>query len=134
MYDSPRDIPLPARSTETAAYWDAAAQGQLLVKRCRDCGQAHHYPRSLCPFCFSSRTEWETASGLGTVYSYSVMRRAKQPYVIAWVTLAEGPTLMTNLIGCSVDSLAIGQAVRLAPGPAEGGPPIPMFVPAWDKP
>lgn len=130
MSQETRDIPLPARSSETTAYWDAASVGKLLIKRCRSCGEAHHYPRTLCPFCFSANTGWEDASGRGTVYSYSVMRRVKVPYVIAYVTLEEGPTLMTNIVGCDIDSVRVGQLVKLAPGTAEGGFPIPMFVPA----
>ena len=49
-----RKLPAPAVAPETQAYWDAAAKGKLLVKKCTACGQAHHYPRTLCPFCFSS--------------------------------------------------------------------------------
>ena len=44
-----RKLAAPAVSLETQAYWDAAAQGKLLVKKCTACGQFHHYPRALCP-------------------------------------------------------------------------------------
>lgn len=43
----------------------AAAEGRLLIKKCPSCGQVHHYPRSICPFCFSDWTEWLQASGRG---------------------------------------------------------------------
>lgn len=121
-----RDIPEPARSAETETYWSAWERGELWIRRCKACGKAHHYPRSLCPFCFGD-TEWERASGHGIVYSYSSMLRAPVPYVIAYVTLAEGPTMLTNLVGCDPDAIRVGAPVRLARGPAEGGPPIPMF-------
>src|SRR4030095_9033582 len=75
-----RKLPAPSVSAETQAYWDAAAKGKLLVRRCTSCNQLHHYPRSICPFCFSDKTEWIEASGKGTIYSYSVMRRAPVPY------------------------------------------------------
>jgi uncharacterized OB-fold protein len=58
------------------------------------------------------------------------MRRAPEPYVVAYVTLAEGPTMLTNLIDCDFDALAIGQAVRLKFSPSEGGPPVPTFTAA----
>ena len=74
-----RKLPAPAVSQETQAYWDAAAKGKLLVRKCAACGQCHHYPRTICPFCFSDKTEWIEASGKGTIYSYSVMRRAPVP-------------------------------------------------------
>ena len=83
-----------------------------MIKQCAACGKAHHYPRSICPFCFSDRTEWTEASGKGTIYSYSVMRRAPVPYAIAYVTLPEGPTMLTNIVDCDFDKLKIGQAVK----------------------
>jgi uncharacterized OB-fold protein len=126
-----RPIPSPPTSPETQRFWDAAAQGTLLVKRCTACSEAHHYPRALCPFCGSDRTEWTEASGRGTIYSYSVFRRAPIPYAIAYVTLAEGPTMMTNIVDCDLDAIRIGQAVRVNfKATGDGGPPVPMFTPA----
>lgn len=120
----------PTVYPETQKYWDAASEGRLLVKRCQDCGEHHHYPRAACPFCYSERTEWREASGRGTIYSYSVMRRAPVPYVIAYVTLAEGATMMTNIVDCDPDRVRIGQAVKVCFRPSQGGPPLPVFTPA----
>jgi hypothetical protein len=64
------------------------------------------------------------------VYSYSVLRRAPIPYAIAYVTLAEGPTMMTNIVDCDLDAIRIGQAVRVNFKATEDGPPVPMFSPA----
>ena len=129
-----RPIPGPPTNPELnpgdKEYFDAAAEGKLMLKKCGDCGEVHHYPRALCPFCGSDRTEWTEASGRGTVYSYSVFRRAPIPYAIAYVTLAEGPTMMTNLVDCDLDAIRIGQAVRVNFKPTEDGPPVPMFSPA----
>jgi len=125
-----RKLPAPAVSAETQAYWDAAAKGKLLVRKCTSCGELHHYPRTICPFCFSDQTEWTPAKGTGTIYSYSVMRRAEVPYAIAYVTLDEGPSMMTNLVQCDFDTLRIGQRVKLVFTPTEGGPPVPTFTPA----
>ena len=130
MAGKERPIPAPPVNPETQAFWDAAAHGTLLVKRCAACGERHHYPRAICPHCGSDRTEWTEASGRGTIYSYSVFRRAPIPYAIAYVTLAEGPTLMTNIVYCDLDAIRIGQAVRVTFKPSEGGPPVPMFTPA----
>lgn len=127
---SQRKIPGPQPTPETKPFWDAASQGVLLLKKCLSCGELHYYPRSICPFCFSENTEWQPASGGGTIYSYSVMRRAPEPYVIAYVTLIEGVTMMTNIVDCDVDSVRIGQTVRLVFRPSENGPPVPMFTPA----
>jgi uncharacterized OB-fold protein len=125
-----RKITAPPVNQETQPFWDAAAQGKLLYKKCAACGEPHFYPRNHCPFCFSDRTEWQEASGRGTVYTYSVMRRASVPYCIAYVTLAEGPTMMTNIVDCDLDKVQIGQPVRLVFKRSDGGPPVPMFTPA----
>jgi uncharacterized OB-fold protein len=130
MARAERKIDAPQPVPETKAFWDAAAAGRLLIKRCAACGETHHYPRSICPFCGSDRTEWRDASGRGTVYTYSVMRRAPVPYAIAYVTLEEGVTMMTNIVDCDLDAIRIGQKVRVVFKPTEGGPPVPMFTPA----
>ena len=129
MAESARKIFAPTPTPETQAFWAAAAKGQLLVKRCTACGRAHHYPRPICPFCGSDRTEWKDATGQGVIYSFSVMRRSSPPYVIAYVTLDEGPTIMTGLVDCDLDALRIGQPVRVAWTPSDGGPPVAMFTP-----
>jgi len=128
MATKQRKIPAPEAGPETQAFWDGAAKGQLLIKKCRACGESHYYPRPLCPFCGSDQTEWQQAAGTGSLYSYSVMRRAEVPYAIAYVTLDEGPTMMTNLVDVDFDRLKIGQRVKLVFTPTDGGPPVPTFT------
>ena len=125
-----RKISPPQPAPETQAFWDAAARGKLLIKRCEACGELHFYPRALCPFCFSDRTVWQEVSGKGTIYTFSVTRRAPVPYAIAYVTLTEGPMMMTNIVDCDLDRIRIGQPVTVVFEPSEGGPPVPMFKPA----
>ncbi len=127
-----RSIPAPEPNPETQAFWDAAGRGELLIRRCRGCGEAHFYPRTICPFCGSDDTAWEQSSGGGTIYSFSVMRQAAQPYAIAYVTLDEGPTMMTNIVDADLDAIRIGQRVRLVFSPTDGGAPVPTFRPADD--
>jgi len=121
---------MPETNPETKPYWDGCAAGKLLVRRCLSCGKPHHYPRALCPFCFSDRLDWIEASGKGIVYSFSVMQRAEIRYAIAYVTLAEGPTMMTNIVDCDFDRLRIGMDVVLRFVPTQGGLPLPVFTPA----
>jgi uncharacterized OB-fold protein len=130
MAQKERIVPAPASNPETQPFWEAAQEGRFLLKWCTDCGKAHWYPRAVCPFCFSINTEWREASGKGIIYSYSVMRRAPEVFAVAYVTLEEGPTMLTNLRDCDFDRLSIGQAVRLLFSPTDGGPPVPMFTPA----
>ncbi len=82
----------------------------------------------MSPFDFGPTT-LEPASGKGVIYSYSVMRRVDPPFAIAYVTLAEGPTMMTNLVDCDLNALAIGQAVTLVWKPSADGTPVPCFRP-----
>jgi hypothetical protein len=125
----PRTIPAPVVTVETQKFWDAARAGRFTVPFCAACGNAHWYPRAICPFCDSGSIEWREASGKGTIYTFSVMRRAKEPYAIAYVTLAEGPTMMTNIVDCDFDALHIGQPVTATFASTENGPPVPMFKP-----
>ena len=125
-----RRVPRPMVQAKTAAYWQAADEGRLLVKRCSACGEFHHYPRDLCPFCLSDATEWVEAAGTGTVYSFSTMGQGEAAYTLAYVTLDEGPTMLTNLVGADPSAFAIGQPVRVVFTPSEGGPAVPMFTPA----
>jgi uncharacterized OB-fold protein len=85
--------------------------------------------RGISPFTFGP-VEWVEASGKGKIYSVSVMERAEVPYAIAYVTLAEGTTMMTNIVDCDFDAVRIGQRVKLTFRPSDGGPPVPMFTPA----
>lgn len=111
--------PQPVPTLETQPFWDAAAEGRLVLPRCAACGFVIWYPRRFCPDCGGREVRWFEASGDGAVYSFTVTRKGQGawrdagPYVVAYVELAEGPRLMTNLIGVDVDTVAIGQAVRV---------------------
>jgi uncharacterized OB-fold protein len=129
MAEKERKIPSPTPTPGTEPYWEGAAQGKLMLTGCKACGRVHHYPRALCPFCFSAELEWREASGAGAIYTYSVMRRVPVPYVIAYVTLEEGVSMMTNIVDCDFDTVRIGQKVKVVFKPSENGQPVPMFTP-----
>lgn len=122
--------PEPAPALDTLPFWQAAREGRFLIKRCSSCGRAHWYPRQLCPFCFSAETEWIEASGKGELYSYCYMRRAAVPYILAYVTLDEGPTMMTNIIGADSDDLHTGQRVEIVFQHGESDWSVPLFRPS----
>lgn len=125
-----RTLPTPGTTVENAAFFAAAAEDRFMIGHCRDCDEPHFYPRAICPHCFSDATELKPSAGEGTIYSFSVMRRVPEPYAIAYVTLKEGVTLLTNLVDCDFDALAIGQTVKVAFRPTEDGTKVPVFVPA----
>ena len=129
----PRTLRAPEVNPESKPFWDAATEGRLLIKRCSACGDAHYYPRTICPFCGSPDTVWETSTGLGEIYTLSTLRRGPNaPFTLAYVTLDEGPTMITNITDCDHDTLAIGQRVRVRFAASEGGAPYPMFTPVGD--
>jgi len=120
-------IPSPPVNPENKPFFDAAREGKLLLGKCSACQELHYYPRAVCPFC-SGKTELVAAKGTGKIYSYSVMRRVAEPYAIAYVTLDEGVTMLTNMVDCDLERLRIGDPVRLVFKAAEGGEMIPMFT------
>jgi uncharacterized protein len=129
------DLPVPDDYTQ--AWWDATAQGRLLVARCGSCGEAHYYPRPFCPRCGVDAVAWEQAGGDAVLYTWSVVYsndlppfRDKVPYVAAVVDLAEGPRMMTNVVGCEPGDLRVGMALRLEFEELGDGFHIPVFRPA----
>lgn len=125
----PRRIPAPRALPESLPFWEAANEGRLLVKKCAACSEFHHYPRDICPHCLSADTVWVQAAGTGTVYSFSTMGQGEAAYTLAFVTLDEGVTLMTNLVDCDPARVGIGQAVKVAFKPSDGAYAVPMFTP-----
>jgi len=136
---------LPETDAFTRPYWEAAAAGRLLLRRCRaeGCGAAHHYPREFCPRCWSEDVVWERASGRATLYTWSVVHRndlppfgERVPYVAAVVELAEGPRMMTQIVDCPAAGLRIGMALRVAfrdigPGEATSGAGTDVVIPVF---
>ncbi|MGI4944047.1 MAG: Zn-ribbon domain-containing OB-fold protein [Janthinobacterium lividum] len=118
----------PPASPESAAFYAAAWEGRFLIGRCRGTGRFFWYPRAVSPFDFGPTT-LEPASGKGVIYSFSTTQRDGPAHTIAYVTLAEGPTMMTALVECDPGALAIGQAVSLVWIPAADGTPVPCFRP-----
>jgi hypothetical protein len=130
MRPDSQSVPSPDINPETAPIWKAAARGELALGYCASCAKYHHYPRSLCPFCHSERTELRMSQGKGTLYSFSTLHRVAEPYTLAWVTLEEGPSLLTNIVDADPATLNIGQNVHVVFIASENGTPVPMFTTA----
>jgi uncharacterized OB-fold protein len=132
----PLPAPAPPVNPETKQFWDATAQGRLLLRRCLDCGSAIWYPRAICPECSSLYTEWFQASGRGRIYSYTVNHRGEgaysgaAPFVLAYVELDEGPRMLTNITGADSADLAVGLPVEVTFHDTGEGSALPRFRPA----
>jgi uncharacterized OB-fold protein len=135
---SPR-FDLPIIEAESAPYWSALREGRLLLRRCRACGAHHHYPRPFCPACWSDDVEWVEAAGGGTLYTHSTVYvndlppfGPQVPYTAAVVELDEGPRLMTRVVDCAPEALAIGMRVELRTEPVTDEVTMAVFAPAAD--
>jgi hypothetical protein len=127
--------PPPQVNVETKAFWDATAEGKLLLPRCDACGIVIWYPRAFCPECSSFDISWFEATGHGTVYSFTINRRGQGDYrdlayVVAYVELDEGPRLLTNIVDCDPETISVGQAVQVVFHPTSSGAALPRFRPA----
>ncbi len=115
-YNKP--LPVPINPQFTAPFWEGARRGELVLPRCRTCSTVFFYPRELCPECLSSDLDWVAASGRGRVYSYTIVHqpahpsfRADSPYLYAIVQLDEGVRMVSNIVDCPHDELAINMPV-----------------------
>lgn len=127
--------PVPDVTPETETYWAGAAEGRLLLCECSDCGLVYHYPRALCPDCFSEDIDWVEASGTGVVYSYSTTAAISGwpeddlPLLVAYVELEERPRMITNL-DADPNAVEIGMRVEVQfVETSELDIAIPVFVP-----
>ena len=110
--------PLP--DAFSAAYWDAAREGRLLIQRCTRCRRYQFYPRQHCAVCLAADPEWVTASGRGTLHSFTVVHRTPNaqfadltPYVLALVDLDEGVRITTALVDVGNREFRCGARVRI---------------------
>jgi hypothetical protein len=135
----PDDMPAPAASRETLAWWQAAAEHRLLVQRCNDCGRTHLPPGPLCPACRSFHRGWQEVSGCGTVYTYTVVHRAylpslaqRVPYVVIVVELegGGGARLLSNLVDAEPHTVRVGMPVRVVWDDIAPELAVPRFRPA----
>lgn len=128
---------VPAPTPETQPFWDGARAGELRIQRCRTCGEAYFYPRPFCPGCAGDDVEWFTASGRATLASYVICERPapgfEPPYVIALVELAEGPRMMTSIVGVEPTPEALPLDLPLTVRFEERGDlAVPVFAPATE--
>ena len=134
-------FPAVARDAGSAAFFDAAARGELLVQRCTGCATVLPPETRTCPSCGSAELEPAVASGLGRLVSWVVVTQAPVPvlagavpYVTAVVELDEGPWLMVRLIDADPAALAVGDRVRVdfvRSGAGEApGEMLPVFRPS----
>lgn len=134
MDDTTYMKPLPEPGPETAPFWQAMHAGQLKLQACADCGKVRHYPRPVCPECYSMQAKWVESPGRGKVHSWTIAHhpfhpgfKGELPYVLVTVDLDEGVRMNAQLRGGG-DGLRIGMPVRIAFEGATKDLTLPVFV------
>jgi uncharacterized OB-fold protein len=110
---------LPRLDAENRFFWTGGADGILRLLRCQACATFIHPPRPVCRKCLSENVAPEPVPGTGIVDTFTINYQEwrpglETPYVIARVAIdgAPGVYLTTNIIGCPVDAVDIGDRVR----------------------
>lgn len=129
--------PLPVTDALTEPFWQAAANGRLVLQRCSACGRFQHYPRPHCVHCSAIAPEWVTASGLAVVHTFTVIHRNdapgfadEVPYVFAILDLEEGVRMAGNVVDVDVEAMHIGMPVHVRFEQVSNDLAIPLWEPA----
>jgi len=130
-------VPIPRPDPASAAeaeFWSFLRAGELRLQVCASCGTFRHPPRPTCAVCGSSDAEWRVAAGRGEVWTFTVIHpptlpafSASTPYGAVVVRLDEGVFMVSNVIDCSVEELAVGQRVALAITVVDDDLALPLF-------
>jgi uncharacterized OB-fold protein len=127
-------VPHASPGPLTEPFWRACAEQTLRFQRCEHCAAPGFPPAEHCRQCLSTELHWETSSGHGLVYSWTVVYRAatpvfETPYAPAIVTLDEGYQMLTNLIGATPSTLRVGLPVQVDFRKLDDGLWLPYFRP-----
>ncbi len=128
---------IPAANFDTQPFWEGCARGELLLQRCDACGSYRHPPSPVCPNCLSDKHAWVPSSGRGKVYTFVVVRETRArgwdkmvPYVVAVISLDEGPHMLTDLINVAPEAVTIDMPVAVTFEELDGTTRLPLFRPA----
>ncbi len=125
----------PAVTPETAPFWDAAAEGRLVVERCDACAAESHPPYGICRSCRGRDVSFVEIAGPGTVYSFTVNHQRwlpdmDVPFALVWVEFADHPGVRIGgrLRDCEPDEVSIGMSVEIGFEPGPDGVFVPSFL------
>ncbi len=135
--DYPKPLPTPGPVSQP--FFDAVRRHKLLIMRCRSCGAPRLSEHVHCPECWSDDYQWVEASGRGKMYSFVVMHQMLHPgfaqdipYNVALVDLDEGPRILSNVVGCSNEELAVNMRIEAVFDDVTDNATLLRFQPASD--
>ena len=126
---------LPKINKIDQPFWKGAAEGKLLIQKCRACEKLQFFPRVVCTGCFSSELDWVQAKGEGKVHSFSwvfVPRnpafKEEVPICYANIILDEGVIFESRIVGKEMEKVKIGDKVKVVfQETADPGIKLPVF-------
>ena len=131
MSGHPRPDP---QNADDARFWTAIGEGELQIQRCTACATFRHPAGPVCAACGARDSETVPVAGTGEVWSFTVIHPPtlpafadRTPYAAIVVRLDEGVFLVSNLLDCPIDELAIGARVELAITHVEDDLALPLF-------
>lgn len=131
--------PRPRPTPETQHFWDGARVGELRLQRCDRCAHVYFPPRPFCPACACRSVSVFVASGRARLESYVINHRPhpawNEPYAIALVALAEGPRMMTNVVGCpqTPEALELDMPLEVTFEALDDEISLPLFKPLEER-
>jgi uncharacterized OB-fold protein len=101
--------------------WESIRAERWQLQQCDDCSTFRYPPGPTCPNCLSMATTWRPLSGRAKIISWVVFHRQyfdnyKPPYNVVSVQLAEGPLVISNLVGDEPEGSWIGRDVEICYG------------------
>jgi uncharacterized OB-fold protein len=112
--------PLPIISDYNRPFWEGARRHEFRLQRCNACKKMWAPNGPVCPHCFSEDYAWEATDGRGKIASWVVFHKVYHPgfakdapYNVAFVELAEGPRVISNVVGVKNEDLKIGLPVEV---------------------
>jgi uncharacterized protein len=133
----------PYADHTTQPFWDAALDGRLIVPECNDCGTFVLPPKPFCFNCQSQSFKWTELSGVGTIYTYTVVRHPLNPAladVVPFVsgvieldgTQGAGARMIANIVDCDPETVKIGDKVKIRFDKVSDTFAVPRFAPLTD--
>jgi hypothetical protein len=142
---APLQRPVPRSDPVAQGFWDAAAEGKLVIQRCAACRTLQHPPRPVCRACGGTDLAFEPVSGEARLTSWTVTHHnvlagfaRAIPYTVMVVELVEqaGLYLLSDLVGRegARSALRVGMPMQVEFNPAAGGPLLAQFSPLESAP
>ena len=122
----------PTDQGPAAAFAAFLAQGRFMIQRSASTGKHVFFPRPFVPGTGETDLDWVEATGEGTVYATTVNRRSPDKggsFNVALIDLAEGPRMMSRVVGIPPEEVKIGMKVRARIEHLNGAPAV-LWEPA----